>query len=175
MLENYNRYRILQEFFKKPTKKHQLRELSRATDISLPSVKKHIEKLEEMDFIERIEEGVYPGYKASRDEMFKVYKKLDLVRMFHHTGLVDYLNEQLSNPDAIVLFGSAARGEDIEESDIDILVICEEKKIDLEEFERQFNRKINLQFMDEEELKDNRKLSNSIANGIVLSGYLVVK
>ncbi|MFW6376278.1 MAG: winged helix-turn-helix transcriptional regulator, partial [Thermoplasmatota archaeon] len=121
MLENYNSYRILQEFFKRPTKKHQLRELSRATDLSLPSVKDHIEKLKDMGFIERIDEGVYPGYKAARNEKFKLHKKLDLIRLLHQKRLVDHLNEVLSNPDAIVLFGSAARGEDIEESDIDIL------------------------------------------------------
>ena len=175
MLENYNRYRILQEFFKKPTKKHQLRELSRATDISLPTVKDHVEKLQEMGFVEKNEEGVYPGYEASRNDEFKLYKKLDLERKLHLTGLVDHLNEKLSQPDAIVLFGSAANGEDIEESDIDILAVCKEKDVDLKKFEKKFNRKINIQFIDKDELKKNNKLANSIANGIVLSGYLVVK
>lgn len=175
MLENYNRYRILQEFFKEPTKKHQLRELSRATDISLPSVKEHVEKLQERGFVEKIEEGVYPGYEASRDEEFRLYKKLDLERRLHRSGLVDHLNEELSRPDAIVLFGSAANGEDIEESDIDILVVCGEREVDLTEFEEKFGRKINLQFMDEGELKKNEELANSIANGVVLSGYLVIR
>lgn len=175
MLGNYNRYRILEEFFKRPTKKYQLRELSRATDISLPSIKDHVEKLEEANFIKRVEEGTYPGYKASENEKFKLYKRLDLVRKLHTTGLVDYLNEELSRPDAIVLFGSAADGEDIEDSDIDILVVCKEEDIDLSEYEKKFNRKINLQFMTEGELKKNEELSNNIANGIVLDGYLVIK
>jgi len=126
-------------------------------------------------FAEKVEERVYPGYEASRNDEFKLYKKLDLERRLHLTGLVDHLNEKLSQPDAIVLFGSAANGEDIEESDIDILVVCKEKDVDLKKFEKKFNRKINILFMDEDELKKNNKLANSIANGMVISGYLVVK
>lgn len=74
-----------------------------------------------------------------------------------------------------MLFGSAARGEDVEKSDIDILVVSEEREINVEEFEEEFNREINLQFMTEEEIKANKEFANNLANGIVLDGYLVIK
>lgn len=175
MIENYNRYRILEEFFDHPTKKFQLRELSRNTGISLPSIKDHVEKLVEKDFIKKVEEGVYPGFKAKRNEKFKLYKRLNLVERLNENGLVEYLKEELNEPDAIVLFGSAAYGEDIEKSDIDILVVCKEREIDLTEYEEKMNRKISLQFMKEENIKKNKELANNLANGIVLSGYLVLK
>lgn len=175
MLENYNRYKILEEFFDYPTKKFQLRELARNTDVSLPSVKNHIEELVKENFIKKVKTGTYPGYKAKRNEKFKLYKKLDLIRRLHEIGLVKYLKEKLDEPDAIVIFGSAAYGEDIEKSDIDILVVCKQKKIDLTQYQREINRKINLQFMKEEDIKKNKELANNFANGIILSGYLVLK
>lgn len=175
MIENYNKYKILKNFFDKPAKKFQLRELSRNSDISLPSVKNYVEELLAEDLIEKVEEGVYPGYKASKTDKFCLYKKIDLERRLHDIGLVDFLKDKLSAPDAIVLFGSAARGEDIERSDLDILVVSGEKGIDLKKFEEEINREINLLFMSEKELKEDKELANNIANGILLDGYLVVK
>lgn len=175
MLENNNTYRVLTQFFKKPTKKHQLRELSRNTKLSLPTIKNHTQKLTKKDLIKKVKEGTYPGYKAKMNKKYKLYKKLYNIRKLHETALITYLKNQLSHPNAIVLFGSAARGEDIEKSDIDLLAIAEQKELDLKEYEKELNRKINLQFMNEQELKQNKEFANNIANGIVLDGYLVIK
>lgn len=169
-----NQKRVLEEFFKHPTEKFQLRGISRNTEVSLPTVRSYIAEFLEKDLVEKTEEGVYPSYRASMSEVFKIYKKLWTVRKLHETGVVEKLKREL-HPDAVVLFGSAARGEDIEKSDIDLLVVSGSKEISLEEFEESFNREISLQFMAVEELKENREFANNIANGIVLSGYLVVK
>ncbi len=175
MLENYNRYRILKEFFKEPTEKLQLRELSRRTEISPPSVKNHLNKLIDQKLVKKIEKGLYPGYKANRNQKFKTYKKTDLVRTLQESGFIESLNEELSNPNAIVLFGSGAYGEDTEKSDIDILAISTKNELNLKKYEEKINRKINLQFMKEKEIKRNKEFANNLANGIVLDGYLVIK
>jgi predicted nucleotidyltransferase len=76
-------------------------------------------------------------------------------------------------PDGIVLFGSASRGEDVEDSDMDLLVIAKEKKVELERFEDKVKRKISLHF---EEKVSNipKELLNNVVNGIVVHGYLEV-
>lgn len=174
MIENYTTYRVLKEFFDRPTKKFQLRELSRESGVSYPSVRNQVKKLSEKGLVEEVEEGTYNGYRASMNERFKLYKKLDIVRRLKESGLVELLKER-TTPDAIVLFGSAARGEDVEKSDIDLLLVSGQSEINVEEFEEEFNREINLQFMTEEEIRNNKEFSNSLANGIVLDGYLVIK
>lgn len=174
MFDDYTKYRVLKPFFRKPGTKHQLREVSRETGVSLPSVKEYVEELEEEGFLEKVEEGTYPGYKGSMNNKFKLYKKLETVRQLHETGLVEELEAKF-HPNVIVLFGSASRGEDAEESDIDLLVVAAEKEIDLEKYEEEFNRTINLQFITEDELDANTEFSNSVANGIVLEGFLKVK
>ena len=57
MLQN-NKYRILELFFDSPTKKFQLREISRLVKLGLLSVINHIKYLEKEKFIKK-EEGNY--------------------------------------------------------------------------------------------------------------------
>lgn len=165
---------VLEQFFRRPRHRFQLRELSRETNVSTPSIKNYLQEFKQENLVEEVEEGVYKGYRAKLLEEFKLQKRLYNVEKLHEMGIVEEIEEKCV-PDAIVLFGSAAEGEDIEESDIDLLVVAKEKELDLEDYEHKFNRKINITFMTEQELKQNKELSNSVANGIVLSGYLVVK
>lgn len=174
MFEGWSKYRVLEVFFREPTKKHQIRGISRKIDLGTPSVKDYLEELEHQGLIRKVEEGVYPGYKASMNEDFKGYKQLDTVKKIREIGLLEELESEL-HPNAIVLYGSAANGEDTEQSDIDILVIAQEKNIDLEEYEKEMNRDINLNFKDKEEIIESKEFTNSLANGIVLQGFLKVK
>jgi len=164
-------------FFDQPAQQHYLNEISRKSDLSHTSVKKHLQALKEEELIEKhVEEKgsrEYPRYVAEQEtEDYKFYKKLDLLDRLRTTGLLDYLEDNLF-PDCIVLFGSAARGEDIETSDVDLFVQAKDKKLDIEEFEDKLNRKLELHL--KEELADlPQELKNNLANGIVLQGFLEV-
>ncbi len=91
--------------------------------------------------------------------------------------LLDLLIKMFHNPQAIVFFGSFARGEDIEKSDIDILIITPNKhllnKEEIISYEKEFNRTINIHILPTLE-KSERAFKNAVANGIVLHGYLKV-
>ena len=130
MIQNYIRYKILRIFFDYPTRKFQLREISRIIQLGLPSVINHVKNLEKQGFVKKINGGVYDSYTSDKTEIFKIYKKNDVLIRLHESGLVDLLVDTVI-PDAIVLFGSASKGEDIEESDIDLFLIAKEKKVDL--------------------------------------------
>jgi predicted nucleotidyltransferase len=74
-------------------------------------------------------------------------------------------------PGCIVLFGSYLRGEDTEESDIDLFVEADKKEIRLERFEGLLKRKIELHFR-RDFGKISKELKNNIINGLVMQGYL---
>ena len=172
MIQNYNTYKILRVFFDCPTKKFQLREISRLTNLGMPSVINHVKKLEKEDFIKKISGGVYDSYMSNRTEKFNFYKRNDVLIRLQESSLIEFLVDELM-PDVIVLFGSASRGEDVEESDIDLFLLAEEKDVNLRKFEEKLKRKINLHF--EEKISDlPKELLNNIINGIVLYGYLKV-
>jgi predicted nucleotidyltransferase len=138
----------------------------------MPSVTNHVKKLENKGLIKKEKRGVYASYVSSRTDLFKIYKRNDILARLYECGLVNFLADAFT-PDVIVLFGSASRGEDIENSDIDLLLIAKEKEINLKNFEEKLKRKINIYF--ETKISDiPKELLNNTVNGIVLYGYLKV-
>jgi len=173
MLQNYSRYRVLQEFFDFPRKGFQMREVSRRVKLAQVSVINHLKALQKEGLIIKEKKGVYAAFRANREnEYFKALKLQNLLLRIHTSGLSSFLDEKLK-PNCIVLFGSASRGEDTETSDIDIFIQSEEAKINLYKYEKTLNRKINLLF--EPKLTAlSKELLNNIINGQVLYGYLKV-
>ncbi len=171
MIQNYSRYRILQEFFDSPLKDFQMRELSRLTKIAQPSVSNHLKSLVQDGLIIKETKGLYPTHRANRDsELFKTYKKMDIIIRLREVA--DFIYDSCM-PDVIILFGSAAKGEDTEKSDIDFFLLCKEKTLDIAKYEKKLHRKINL-FFSNDINKLSKELKNNILNGIVLKGYLEV-
>lgn len=173
MLQKYNRYRILEEFMDFPTKEFQIREISRRTKISLPSVINHLNELIKENLVIKVKKGIYPIFKANRENnLFKIYKRNNLILKMSKIGFLDYINDSCL-PDSIILFGSSARGEDIESSDIDLFIQSKEIKLSLEKYEKPLNHKINL-FFEENFNRLSSELKNNIINGIIVLGYLKV-
>ena len=140
--------------------------------MGMPSVRNHVKRLEHFGFIKREKKGVYESYISSKNDVFKLYKRNDMLLRIYESGLTNFLAERLV-PDAIVLFGSASRGEDMETSDIDLFLIAKEKEIDVAKFEKRFKRKIALHF-EENVSRIPKELLNNVINGIVVYGYIKV-
>jgi len=178
MLQKDNRSKILRLFFDDPLPAgigFQLREISRKVQVAPPSVKKYLAELEAEKLIFKKKHRIYgyPVYYANRDnDLFKFKKKLDFVARIKTSGLLDYLWDQCL-PEVIILFGSASRGEDLRESDIDIFIQSSEVKIHLEKYEKEFHRKINL-FFNKDFQQLSKELKNNLLNGILLKGYVKV-
>lgn len=171
MLEKYNRYRVLKVFLDSPTMEFGLRELSRIVRLAPVSVLNYLKEFEETGIIKKFDKKNKPVYKADREnESFILYKKLSIWYELHNSGLIEYLWQNLA-PKAIILYGSYAKGEATENSDIDIFIIGKKKEIDISRFENIFNREIHLLF-DSEFKSIPNELKNNLSNGIVLKGYL---
>lgn len=176
MIQNYIIYKVLMEFFDSPTKRFQLREISRRVKLGLPSVINHVNALKKGGFVRQVSIGIHKFYIANKeDPKYKLYKKLDMIRRVNESGLLDCLEKRLSYPSAVILFGSAAYGEDIEKSDIDIAILAKETSLGLQKYENALKRKIQLHFFkDTSEMEKNRELFNNIINGVILYGFVKV-
>ncbi|MEK6933632.1 MAG: nucleotidyltransferase domain-containing protein [Nanoarchaeota archaeon] len=173
MLEKYNRYNVLKLFFDSPTESFRLREISRFAKISPPSIMIYLKEFERDGLIKKQTKRNIPFYSAMRDDPnFVIYKKISILFELNIKGLIDYLWDNLS-PKAIVLYGSFAKGESIEDSDIDLFILGKKRDLEVTEFEKKLNKKIHLLF--KESLKDmSNELKNNILNGIILKGYIKV-
>ena len=158
-------------FFKYPERKFHLRELERLTKLSLPGVKKITEKLEKESLVFSKKEKVVKNIYATRNEKFVHLKQVYNIYSIFSTNLLKIIAEKYQQPEAIILFGSYAKGEDITKSDIDIAVITSETiELNLDKFERELNRKIKIYEIKIK--KAEKEFLNTLANGVVLYGFL---
>lgn len=153
--------------------------LERETGFSTSAVIDAINRLSGYGIIKIEETPLTTNIKANLEsEAYRFYKLVFNLYRLKRYLFIDKLIELFSNPEAIVLFGSFAKGEDIEESDIDILVISSQRNNEnLEDFvnlfKKELNRKINIHILPSL-AKSSNEFKNAVANGIVLHGYLKI-
>jgi len=166
---------IIEYFFVNPTAKLRVREIERALKLPLPSIIRYCKDLEKEKILSIVKTGSVIFYTADRtSEKFLLEKKLFNIKQVYESGTLEYLRRELSNP-TIVLFGSYAKGEDTEESDIDLYLETPSKKeVNMDKFEKILKRKI--QILRHKNLKDiqNPHLANNIINGVLLNGFVEV-
>ena len=165
---------IREYFFINPTAKLRVREIERTLKLPLPSVIRYRKELEKEGILVTAKTGSVTFYTASRSETYLLEKKLYNIKRLYESELISYLRIELSNP-AIVLFGSYAKGEDTENSDIDLYIeTSSKKKVSLEKFENILKR--DIQVFQHKNLKEisNPHLANNIINGIILNSYIEV-
>ncbi|MBI2043766.1 nucleotidyltransferase domain-containing protein [Candidatus Pacearchaeota archaeon] len=168
MIQKCSLIAVLEVFFKEPTSIHFVREIGRKISLAQTSVRNHIKELEKNGLVVRQESKPFDGLVANREnEKFIFYK-----RVYNMHSLCDLKDSivQLMHPRAIIVFGSYQRGEDMEKSDIDILVLSRVKKeINLKKFEKLLNRKININFVNNLKNLD-LPLRINILSGLTLYG-----
>ncbi len=174
-----NEQKVLTIFFNSPLHSFSAREIARLTKVSHPTILTALQKLKKINIVKKeiiknkSKVGQSHGWKANQENStFKEYKKIHNLKSIYLSNIIKKIAEETS-PNVIVLFGSFSRGEDIEESDIDLFVQSKEKDINLKAYEHKLGRKINITFASDP--KDiNKELLQNIINGIVLYGYLEV-
>ncbi|MBR9690771.1 nucleotidyltransferase domain-containing protein [Candidatus Woesearchaeota archaeon] len=175
MIRKNIKSRIMEHFFLNPTYKLRVREIERTLKLPLPSVIRYCKELEEEKILMKIRMGDVVFYTSNRtNDVYLLEKKLFNIKQLYISGLVDYLKKELSNP-VVIVFGSYSKGEDTEESDVDIyLETPSSKKINLDSYEKKLKRKI--QTFRYKSIKDvkNKHLANNIINGVILNNYLEV-
>lgn len=157
--------------FDNPTKEFHARELARSTGLSIFAVLESIKELSKKDFISIQKKGNLKLIKASHSINFIRAKRIRNLEKMYDSGLVNYLNGIYERPEAIILFGSYSRGDDVEKSDIDIAIIMKKHiELKLEKFERILSRKISVHEVDIKKIS--KEFYNNLVNGIVLEGAL---
>ncbi|MBI2125664.1 nucleotidyltransferase domain-containing protein [Candidatus Woesearchaeota archaeon] len=175
MLQKCSIFNVAGVFFREPTQDHYLLEISKKADLSHTSTKICLQTLIKLSIIkESIEKKgsrKFPIFRANlNSKIYKHYKKIYNLLELQNSGLIEFLKDSLM-PKCIVLFGSYQRGEDVEDSDIDLFLECKEEKVDLSKFAKMLNRNIQLHFKEHFKRYPD-ELKNNIINGMVVEGYL---
>ena len=173
MITKNNTLKVMELFFKNPERKFHLRELERLTGLSMPGVRKIVLKREKEDLLCSERAKMVKNFYASRNEKFIQVKRAYNLYSVFESGFLNFLRDKYEEPEAIILFGSYCKGEDISKSDIDIAIITSKhKELNLSTFEKKLGRKIRLYEIKIKEAE--REFLNTLSNGIVLYGYLKI-
>ena len=166
---------ISEFFFINPTARLRVRQIERELKLPLPSVIRYCKELADENIltVQTISNVVfYTGDRTSAS--FLLEKRLFNIRSLYVSGLIDFLKFELSNP-TIVLFGSYSRGEDTENSDIDLFIESPKNvSLNLAKFENILKRKIQPFYYGSLYEIKNTNLANNIINGITLNGFVEV-
>ncbi|MBW2983424.1 nucleotidyltransferase domain-containing protein [Candidatus Woesearchaeota archaeon] len=167
--------RIMEHFLQHPTAKLRVRQVERETGISLPSVIRHVKRLAQEGILKQQEIGGVTLYTADRaNEAYKKEKRLHNLRAIHESGLLRHLIDELDNP-SIILFGSYDKGDDTEDSDIDLYIQTpSKKKPRLDAYEKKLERSIQPHISKRLDDIKNDELKDNIINGTILNGHVEV-
>lgn len=172
---NNNEEILLKQIFEKPTYKFHIRELAKITSLNPNTIINISKKL--------VKDGILLKEKKRHvTEIFFnfdnpnaiIKKKIFNLKQIYNSGVLDIIIEKFS-PEAIIIMGSYPRGEDIEDSDIDIVAISKKdyQAINLEKFERILGRKIHLIITNYKDMSEEFYIN--LINGIVVYGAITKK
>ena len=170
MIEKSTIQKVLEIFFENPSTEFYLRELARVLKLSMPTIVSTTDDLARQKLIVKEKTKVLTKVQANRDNIeFLRLKRICNLTQIYTSGIVDFVSNAYNNPKTIILFGSFSRGEDVEESDIDIAIVTNKKlRPDLSEYERVLKRTVNIHEINLNKISDEFKAN--LANGIVLEG-----
>ena len=171
-------YKVAEKIFNEPNKSFHLRGISLSSGISTTAGVNAIKELEQYGIVKVEKTPITSNIKSNQEsDSYLFYKKIfNLYRLERYEVIKSIINTFRAK--TVVLFGSFSKGEDIENSDIDILIISNRKGNEsfnkyIRKVEKLLNRKINFIILSSLE-KSSNEFKNSIVNGIVLHGYLKV-
>ncbi len=168
---------ILKCFMEDTEKEFYVREIAKLVKKSPTTVSKYLDRLKGRGILRSRIKFNHLLFRANKENYaFKDLKIYYNIKKLRSSGLIDYLVEEFNSPEAIVLFGSFRKAEDIPGSDIDLLIITPIKKeIKLEKFKKKLGRDIQLFLFSKKEINKmklrNKNLLNNLINGIVLCGF----
>lgn len=170
-----NRIKILKLFFDGPNTRLHVREVARRSSLTPRGAQKILKSLYSSGLLCSESTGIVSNYWGNYDnEKFLGLKRALNIYSLYSSGLLSALEESYMNPKCIVLFGSYSRGEDTGNSDIDIAIITSMTEApDINIYENLLKRKISLQLIEDLKQEDTN-FKNTLANGVVMSGYLDV-
>ena len=168
--------KITDLIFEKPSYRFHLREMARLANAHPNSVKAVSVKLEKEGIV-KVEKKTHITeiYADLESKIFIRRKRAFNFEQIYSSGIIEYLSEQF-DPESISAIGSYSRGEDIEKSDIDLIIIDASKKpkeVNTEKFEKMLKRNVHITITGYKEMSDEFYIN--LINGMLLYGHITGK
>ena len=165
--ENSKMEKIMDVIFENPEASLKIRDISKNAKIPRSTVHRYLHILKKSNITDNNNKPIINNYT-------RFLKSVHIIKRIYTSGLIGYLEEKLL-PSAIILFGSARKGEYSKESDIDLFIeTTKSAQLEISKFEKKIKHKIQL-FIEPDINKTPKELFNNLINGIKLTGYIKIK
>ena len=158
------REELLTLYFTNPNKKYYLRELERILNFSVGNIRRELIKLESTGLFLSENKGSLVYYYLNKS--YPLFKELKSI-IFKTSGAPKMLHnilEKFKGISQAFIYGSFAKGEEREDSDIDLLIIgkVDEDKLieEIGKLERKLQREINYAIYGKEDFNKKKKEGN---------------
>ena len=158
-------------FLENPYREMYIRELSRKLKLSVFAVKKYADLLVKEGLLieERRANLRYLRANMENPAVKQLKVALNLKRIFD-SKMVEAVEEGILNLSSIVVFGSVAKGEDDENSDLDVLIIGKDNRINLDGVEKRIGKRINEQIFSWSEWNKQAKNNKAFYTDVLIYG-----
>jgi predicted transcriptional regulator len=170
---------LLKLFLTNPQKTFYTREVAKLTGESLNAVRRELGYLEKAGLLRSRREGNRKYFEVVKE--FPFFAELKKI-IYSTIGLGDYLRNKLKDSRRIevaFIYGSVARHEERERSDIDLFVVggIEEEKLHrlVSDIEREIGREINYTLMDKDELMSRIRKGDPFMKRVLKEEKLMLK
>ncbi|MFA6049185.1 MAG: MarR family transcriptional regulator [Candidatus Micrarchaeia archaeon] len=175
LYQKTNILRVLSFFFENPYSEVHLREIGRRSGMSPSTLSRLLGALQKAGLVVARRERNASFFKASLTPLFKAQKTAYNVSRLFGAGVVDEIKNASSGLSAVLLYGSAAKGEDDENSDYDLLVIASSCNASAQGLSRKLGREASLKKFTISEWKRQSKTNRAfyldvISNSTALLG-----
>lgn len=140
--------RVLAHFFENPREEIYLRELARRIRMNPATAMRATNLLVKEGLLKKRPEKNATYFRANLTPEFKEMKKAYTTSKIHSASVIDLIKERSVGLVSILLYGSAAAGEDDRESDYDFLVLATKCDVTAGELSEKLGREASLQVYD---------------------------
>ena len=161
-------------FIEKPYKEVYLREYAKENKISVFAAKKYLDLFSKEGLVSEERKANLRYFKANiSNPAFKNLKIAFTLHNIRKSGLIDEINEKVKGVKSVVLFGSAARGEDDENSDIDIVIIGNSSSPFVSDVWKKLGKQINEHVFKWSDWNKEKKKNFAFYNDVIVEGILL--
>jgi len=177
MIQTYQKItqlKVLTLFLENPYTGYYLRESARMLDMDPMTIKRSLDILVKDEFLINYVEKNRILYQANLENPALRYLKISYnISWLQEKNLVEFITNKMKSVTSIMLFGSFSKGENDENSDIDIVIISQSKDKPTAELTNLLNKDVNLLNFTPAQWSNQSKKNRAFYLDVIIDGVLL--
>lgn len=175
MLGEYSTIKIIQTLLSNPNEVFTLRSLAKLSGSSKDSASKALNFMKERNMVSFSVIGPTHQYQANlQNPLARQWKILFNINELTESKLIEEILSKIPNVNCALVYGSLAKGTNDNNSDLDLLIIVNQKINEKPQLGKSINREINPLFLDMNEWRQLSKKDKVFYDNVLLDSIVLI-